>query len=127
MKGPEPTGLAFHLSPSSWRAFGETMKPGRNPNDDEMKDGIGRSNVTLIVYGSSTSMVEPPKSVRYCEAVFGSLMRSQFHLTSSAVKSPYPLANFTPLRRWKMNVLAPSWISQFSASSGLMAVPSGGS
>ena len=53
-----------------------------------MKAGIGRSNDTLIVYGSRTSMVDPVNSVRNGEAVLGSLIRSQLNLTSSAVRSP---------------------------------------
>src|SRR4051795_12823673 len=127
MNGPDPTGLAFHLSPSSWNAFGDTTKPGRNASDADMNAGIGRSKVTLMVYGSSTSIVEPANSVRNGDAVLGSLIRSQLYLTSSAVRSPYPLWNLTPFRRWKIQVLAASWMSHDSASSGVMAFPRGGS
>src|SRR6185436_3702194 len=127
MNGPLPIGPVFQRSPSSWNAFGEYTKPGRNPSEDDTKAGFCRSNSILIVYGSSTVMVEPSNSALNGEAVFGSLIRSQVNLTSSAVRSPYPLWNLTPLRRWKVQVFASGETSHFSASSGMIWFPSGGS
>ena len=92
---------------------------------EPISDAFGFSKDTFSVYGSTTVKVEPAQSGAPADPVFGSFTRSQFHLTSSAVSS-LPSWNLMPLRRWKMYVLPPSWISQFSAASGLMVGLSGG-
>src|SRR3954454_10258431 len=123
--GPYPTGLVLHFSELAWYAFGETSMPVPYAMVEPISGANGFSKVILRVGGSSPVRVEPAQSGPALEPVLGSFARSQFHLTSSAVRS-LPSWNLMPLRRWKTYVLPPSWTSHPSAASGLMVGLSGG-
>src|SRR6266849_1838249 len=79
----------------------------------------GLSKRKVIVWRSSTSMLLISRNSGARELAEPSLaMAAKVNLTSSAVSSPLPPWNWTPLRRWNFQARPPSMTCQRSASMG---------
>jgi hypothetical protein len=97
----------------------ETIIPARSERT-ERNGAKGAVRRTSTACGSTTlTSLTGAISLRRGEAVAGSIIRSKFHFTISAVKS-LPSWNLTPRRSLKTYVVPPSRTSHDSASCGTM-------
>lgn len=99
------------------------MKPGRSARAARSgANGFFSSNTTVWGSTATTRSMAGSSWLRCGDFVFGSRIRSMFHLTTSAVRS-VPSWNFTPRWSWKVIFRPSGETCQARASSGTTLKP----